>query len=295
MTNAAVHPLVDRLQAGLTIYSQSFWGDAWLTFKNSHVVVSCFTVHPEHYFDARERCGVLVTSLFVAFGLSALLESLGDGGGGGNNSIVSTVSLGACSMALQYAYDYFAKESVSCSCVQRSQHCVKSAFECIGKFAFLYLAGISLLLFVLGLVTLTSDGGSVEVALLTFGITRMANFIFFSSLSHLVIFWYDRKNQMKPPADVLAAEEGKKKWTTPSRLTVCLSHTGLLSKQPPCHMWNSYIGETLSFDDLPLHAPDYPWCVKISLMSPPENLFWKISILDEFPSVLGSGARRCLD
>ena len=71
---------------------------------------------------------------------------------------------------------------------------------------------------------------------------------------------------MKPPADVLAAEEGKKKWTTPSRLTVCLSHTGLLSKQPPCHMWNSYIGETLSFDDLPLHAPDYPWCVKISLI-----------------------------
>lgn len=138
--------------------------------------------------------------------------------------------------------------------------------ECIGKFAFLYLAGISLLLLVVGLVTLTSDGGSVAVALLTFGITRMANFIFFSSLSHLVTFWYDRKNQMKQSAKVLATEEGKKKWDEPSRLTVCLSNTGLLSKQPPNYMWNKYIGENLSFDDLPLHAPDYPWCVKISLI-----------------------------
>ena len=73
---------------------------------------------------------------------------------------------------------------------------------------------------------------------------------------------------MKPPADVLATPDGKKKWTEPSELDVCLGQTFpcLFSVQAPCEKWNRYIGEVLSFYDLPLHAPDYYWCVKISLI-----------------------------
>ena len=260
--NAEVHPLVEKLQAGLKIYSQSFREDAWLTFKNSHILLSCFTVHPAHHFDAKERCGVLFTSLLVAFGLSAILESFGEN----DNSIASTVLLAAYSVVLQYAYDYFAEASVSCSCVQRSQTRVKDACECIGKFAFLYLVAIALTIFVYGVIALNSDGGRVIVALISFGVTRMANIIFFSSLSHLVFFWYYRKSQMKPSAEVLATEEGKKVWVEPTKVSVLLSYTGILTKRWPCEMWNKHIGEALSFDDLPLHAPDYDFRVKISLI-----------------------------
>jgi hypothetical protein len=284
---ATVDPLVEKLAAGLKIYSQSFWEDAWLTFKNSHIVVSCFTVHPAHHFDAKERCGVLFTSLLVAFGLSALLESFGDGDGENDNSIASTVLLAAYSVALQYAYDYFAEASVSCSCVQRSKTCVKNACECIGKFAFLYLAAIALTIFVYGIIALNSDGGRVAVALITFGVTRMVNFIFFSSLSHFVFFWYYRKSQMKPSAEVLATEEGKKEWYEPTKLSVVLSYTGVLTKQWPCEMWNKHIGEALSFDDLPLHAPDYDWRVEIGLICCSRTIYqYKANVPQVLPQVL---------
>jgi hypothetical protein len=52
-----VHPLVERLVAGLAIYSQSWTGDFWLVYKNNHIVVSCFACHGEHYFSSSERYG----------------------------------------------------------------------------------------------------------------------------------------------------------------------------------------------------------------------------------------------
>ena len=41
-TKSTVHPIVERLTAGLMIFSQSFMGDFWLVYKNTHIVVSCF-------------------------------------------------------------------------------------------------------------------------------------------------------------------------------------------------------------------------------------------------------------
>ena len=41
-TKATVHPIVERLTAGLAVYSQSFVDDFWLVYKNTHIVVSCF-------------------------------------------------------------------------------------------------------------------------------------------------------------------------------------------------------------------------------------------------------------
>lgn len=256
--NAEMHPLVEKLEAGLKIYSQSFWDDAWLTFKNSHIVVSCFTVHPAHHFTASERCGVLLTSLFVAFGLSAILDGSNLQGDGKPNSIASSIGLAMTSFVLQYAYDYFAEFSVKCSCVQRRQKCIKNTFECIGKFAFWYLAFIAVTFFIGGIFILMEGDGSALVAIATFGATRLGNFIFFSSASHMVFFWYGRRSQMKPSADVLATEEGRKKWTTKSSLCK-------LTPEAPCEMWDRHIGSALEFHDLPLHAPDYDWDVKINL------------------------------
>jgi hypothetical protein len=257
---AEVHPLIEKLEAGLKIYSQSFWDDCWLTFKNSHIVVSCFTVHPKHHFTAGERAGVLFSSLFVAFGISASLESqAGDSG-----SVATTIYFAALSFAMQYAYDYFAEASVSCSCVQRSERCIKDAFECIGKFAFLYLAFIAFGLFAAGIAFLGrgTEDNSVAIALISFVVTRAANFLFSSSLSHLVFFAYYRKSQMKPPAEVLDTEEGQKKWTTKTRppFLCCLT------PEAPCEKWDQHIGVATTFADLPLHAPDYDWRVKISFI-----------------------------
>ena len=58
-----VHPLVERLVAGLTIHSQSWTGDFWLVYKNSHIVVSCFACHREHYFSSSERYSVSARAL----------------------------------------------------------------------------------------------------------------------------------------------------------------------------------------------------------------------------------------
>ena len=41
-SRATLHPIVERLEAGLAVYSQSFTGDLWLVYKNTHVVASCF-------------------------------------------------------------------------------------------------------------------------------------------------------------------------------------------------------------------------------------------------------------
>ena len=256
--NAEVHPLVEKLEAGLKIYSQSFWDDAWLTFKNSHIVLSCITVHPAHHFTANERSGVLVTSLFVAFGLSAILDAARSAGGGKQDSIANSIAVAIASFLLQYAYDYFAEVSVKCSCVQRSKTCIKNTFECIGKFAFCYLSFIAVAFFVSGIAILIEVGGNAVVALATFGATRLFNFIFSSSVSHMVFFWYGRRSQMKPSADVLATDEGRKKWTTKSSLCK-------LTPQAPCDMWDRHIGSSLEFHDLPLHAPDYDWDVKIKM------------------------------
>ncbi len=256
---AQMHPLIGKLEAGLRIYSQSFWDDCWLTFKNSHIVVSCFTVHPSHHFTAGERCGVLVSSLLVAFGLSALLESQAQ------DSMSSTIVFAAYSFALQYAYDYFAESSVSCSCVQRSENRIKDCFECIGKFAFIYLAFLAISIFAAGLAMVSREeegSSSAVIALISFGVTRAANFIFSSSLSHLVFFAHGRNSQMKPSAEVLATEEGKKKWTTPTRLPLLIC----LEEKAPNEMWDTHIGPRMTFADLPLHAPDYDWRVKISLI-----------------------------
>ena len=101
MAKSQVHPLVEKLAAGLAIYSQSFLGDFWcstdfleiksihspreishhdllycgrVVYKNTHIVVSCFLAHREHYFSPSERYWVLMVSAFFAFGSNALMS-----------------------------------------------------------------------------------------------------------------------------------------------------------------------------------------------------------------------------
>ena len=70
------HPLVARLTDGLCVYSQDWWGDFWLYFKNKHVVASIWTAHPEHYYSREERFVVALSSLCFAFGLSGLITQM---------------------------------------------------------------------------------------------------------------------------------------------------------------------------------------------------------------------------
>jgi len=55
-TKSTVHPIVERLTAGLAVYSQSFMGDFWLVYKNTHIVVSCFGQSLLTPLDAGSLC-----------------------------------------------------------------------------------------------------------------------------------------------------------------------------------------------------------------------------------------------
>ena len=72
-----IHPLVQQLVDGQTIYSKSFFSDFWLVYKNKHIVASCFAAHEEHYYSRSDRFWVMIVSLFVAFGLTGMLTYFG--------------------------------------------------------------------------------------------------------------------------------------------------------------------------------------------------------------------------
>jgi len=250
-----VHPLVEQLEDGLMIYSQTFWDDFWLTYKNQHILVSCFTVHPAHHFSANERMGVLTASLLVAFGFSAMFVPDADA----EDKVAATVALTGFSALLQMGFDSLAKMSVSCSCVQRSHGCIKDTFECFGKGVFALLGLFALGIFAGGAAVIASKQGSWLLAAIGFGISKLFNFLAASSLTHLATFAWGRRGQMKPPAEELATDEVMRKWTTPTAppcLGTCITAVA------PCEKWDKHIGATLAFEDLPLHAPDYDYDVK---------------------------------
>jgi len=59
------------------------------------------------------------------------------------------------------------------------------------------------------------------------------------------------REQMKPPADVLATAAGKEQWD--AKKTTC-GRTSAKSDK-----WNKHLGADKTFEDLPLMPPDYDW------------------------------------
>jgi hypothetical protein len=104
-------------------------------------------------------------------------------------------------------------------------------------------------------------GGDFLTSLVMFVATKSANFMCFTSLVLLVKYRIARKAQIKPPADKLKTDEGRKWWEDPRPpLLPCLSQ-----KDPRCKLWNEFMGAEKTVDHLPLEPYDYDIVVRMSL------------------------------
>lgn len=260
-----------------------------LVYKNTHIVVSCFTVHRAHYFTPSERFWVLVVSAYFAFGTNALWAYIAKqttckdiwNSPAVNStiqyktmyanatssqesakallawqtaclrnksfqpSVWTTIGFTIVSSMVQMLYDQYGQMVVTCSCVQRSPVYIKCIAEGIGKMAFgvmLLVAGFSVFLAVFIIREL---GGDFQVSVITFFITRVGNFLVITSMIVLITFTMARRSQMKPPPEVLATEEGRKKWeeAPESCLATCSACVLTCTNPVPASdLWNKHIG-----------------------------------------------------
>ena len=163
-----VHPLVEQLTDGLCIYSQGYWQDFWLQYRNSHILISCFAAHPAHYFTTNERFWVFVVSSFWAFGVSGLFELLVDRNCKGhlenapiddffanpkNCDLHRYLITYVVNAGVQFFYDLIAQFVLTCGCVQQwsdGWRWRKKSIEFLGNICFwlplLFLAFVSFIL-----------------------------------------------------------------------------------------------------------------------------------------------------
>ena len=270
-----VHPLVERLAAGMFVFSQSFWEDFWLVLKNKHILVSVFLVHSEHYFTGGERFSVLLVSLCFAFSLSTIfaywakeIECRANHSGDKDclkNAEISasttfTIIFSIISSLLQMCYDQSAAALVTCEGVQTCPVCIKFCIETLSKLVFWVQGAFGVLLLVVSATMLVTVGWNLVTPLLMFVVTKMSNFALFTTLALLLTYSAGRRGQIKPPADSLKTARGSKRWNEPRPAQMpCFTDKG-----PRCELWNKYIGADKTFQDLPLHPHDYDIIVRVS-------------------------------
>jgi hypothetical protein len=243
--------LVERLQAGHAVYSQSFISDTWLVLKNSHLIFSLFFAHPKHPFSACERRICLSCSLALGFGITCLIALMNDSVTGGT-LIAVTVLLGGL---LQGVYDALLRIFATCSCVQRCPTPIRVAFECCGSIGLVFQFVFGAIICVSGVLSLKALYGDDEVSTATwqfFASKFQAWFVSSIALS-VLSFWMRRRKQVRP-TDSQAYEEWNK-IPDGARGVLCL--TG--AKTPQSFLWNKYIGEDKTMEHLPLRAPRYAY------------------------------------
>ena len=217
------HPLVARLTDGLCVYSQSFWGDFWLCYKNQHIVTSIWTAHPEHYFSRNERFWVALASIFVAFGLSGLTAQIAQAEqvtcayatnttemdqsqitlnatqtiecpvAGHESDITTLINLSILSCVIQVLYDQFSALMVTCGCLQTGcPEGLKICCEVLGKCGFCFLFLLAMVFLTLGALFAGQD---VAATFMMFIISKLFTFFVSGSATLLVMFYIGRSGQ----------------------------------------------------------------------------------------------------
>ena len=175
--------------------------------------------------------------------------------------IGDTIGFAVISALIQLLFDQFGNFVVSCACVQTCPKWIKSCAEGFGKMVFCVLGLVAITFFISGITFVVRMGGDAGVSLITFVVIRFSNFFVITSATQLVMFALARRGQMKPAAEVLATEAGKKKWENPAG---CLPCCPCCMKRAPCELWNKFHGEDKHFADLPAKPFDYDYELKIS-------------------------------
>ena len=240
-------PLYKRIEAKHAVYSRSWSSDLWLWLKNEHIVLSLVYAHPEHSFSPVERQVVLLISLVFGFGVTCLLNLVGNP----SMRVVLSVTVAA---VIQGVNDTLLKIAATCSCVQSCPRSIKWCFESVGKFSICLQACFAIGLCAVSVWALFVASRAVEyvaepglVASL-FVASKLESFLLVTVLMATITFQRTRHSHLKP------IDPNKQ-----CHVMLLYPKYGKVGSK----LWDKWIGADLTFDDLPERAPAYP--LKVSL------------------------------
>ena len=240
-------PLYKRIEAKHAVYSRSWSSDLWLWLKNEHIVLSLVYAHPEHSFSPVERQVVLLISLVFGFGVTCLLNLVGNP----TMRVVLSVTVAA---VIQGVNDTLLKIAATCSCVQSCPRPIKWCFESVGKFSICLQACFAIGLCAVSVWALFVASRAVEyvaepgfVASL-FVASKLESFLLVTVLMATMTFQRTRHSHLKP------IDPNKQ-----CHVMLLYPKYGKVGSK----LWDKWIGADLTFDDLPERAPAYP--LKVSL------------------------------
>ena len=168
-------------------------------------------------------------------------------------------------------YDVVLEQAMTCACVQEGcPPYIQECCELLSIVALLIQTAGGVVIIMLGWLALSgalentwfdvpgrANDTSHMISYTTITIRELVIGKFFglfvvTMLIECIGFFIDRKAQLKPSKDDVAAREI---WNRPK--DGCCGHKG----RPPNHLWNRFIGEDSEFEDLPNFAPTYDFDV----------------------------------
>lgn len=244
---------VERMAVGSVIFSKSYWGDAWLYLKNNHLLLAVFLAHPKHPFSRMERLICLFCSFLVGFGLTCLFNLI-------TKEPTKTVVSVLVGGLIQGIYDALLRLFAECLCVQSCPSCIVRCFEACGKIGMLVQFFLGCMVLVIGIVAFLRAEQRETLIGVTwrFALSKAASWIVASLLFCLIGYHFARRSQMRPGSSrrTFSEKEEHDRWNT-AEAHWCCCFSCLMPRRAPSYFWNYYIGEDVTFDELPDRPPKY--------------------------------------
>ena len=242
---------VERIAVGSVIFSQSYARDAWLHVKNNHLLVALFMAHPKHPFSRTERAVCLFCSLIMGFGLTCAFGLIADEP---DKTVVSVIVGGF----IQGVYDALLRMFAECICIQSCPRCVVNCFETCGRIGMVLQFLLGILVLCIGFLAFVTSESLRALGGVTwrFAMSKASSWVVASMIFVLLGHHLARRNQMRPAASrhTFSEKEAHERWNTPQEPWCC---SCCLPSRAPSYFWNYYIGEDVSFEDLPMKPPKY--------------------------------------
>ena len=243
--------IVERISVGSVIFSRSYSSDAWIFLKNNHIILSLFLAHPKHPFSRIERGICLFCSILMGFGLTCAFNLITKEP---DMTIVSVVVGGI----IQGMYDALLRTFAECLCVQSCPRCIVKCFEFCGRVGMILQFLLGCFVLAIGMVAFltTMDVSNLRGVSWRFALSKGGSWIVASLVFTILAYHFSRQYQMRPETSrrTFAEKEAHERWNTPVEPWCCGC---CLPSRPPSYMWNYYIGENVTYEQLPARAPSY--------------------------------------
>lgn len=244
---------VERLAVGMVIFSKDYWRDLWLYLKNNHLLLAVFLAHPKHPFSRTERLICLFCSVMIGFGLTCLFNMLTKEP---DRTLISVIVGGV----IQGLYDALLRLFAECLCVQSCPRCIVRCFETCGKIGMVLQFFLGCLVFFLGIVAFVTSADVEALAGVSwrFALSKAGSWIVASLLFCVAVYHFARQSQMRPASSrrSFSEKEAHERWNTPQDHWCCCCSC-LMPARAPSYFWNYYIGENVTFEELPERPPGY--------------------------------------